>query len=56
MCKTPKKFSKLSQVSCESVLHDPDKVIYSFSSHKLTQAEKSALCKGIQFAIPPKRI
>ena len=32
-----KKFDKLSEVSCESVSHDPDKVIYNFSSHKLIE-------------------
>ena len=29
-----KKFGKLSEVSCESVSHDPNKVTYNFSSHK----------------------
>ena len=28
------KIGKLSEVSCESVLHDADKIIYNFSSHK----------------------
>ena len=35
-----KKFGKLSEVSSENVLHDPDKVICNFSSHKLTEIEK----------------
>ena len=56
MCKTSEKFSKLSEFSCESVLHDPHKVIHNFSGHKLSQAEKFVLCKGLQFPIPPKRI
>ena len=51
-----KKFGKLSEVSCESVSHDPDKVIYNFSSHKLTEEEKSVLSKGLQFALAPKRL
>ena len=38
-----KKFGKLSEISCESVSHDPDKVIYNFSSQKLTEVEKSVL-------------
>ena len=34
------KFGNLSEVSCESVWHDQDKVIYNFSSRKLTEVEK----------------
>ena len=51
-----KKFGKLSEVSCESVSHDPDKVIYNISSHKLTKEEKSVLFKGLQFPLAPKRL
>ena len=51
-----KKFGKLSNVSCESVSHDPQKVIYNFSSHKLTEVEKSVLSKGLQFSLPPKKL
>ena len=51
-----KKFSKLSEVSCESVSHDSDKVIYNFSDYKLTEMEKSILSKGFQFLLPPKRL
>ena len=51
-----KKFGKLSGVSCESVSHDPDSVIYKFSSHKLTEEEKSVLPKGLQFVLPPKML
>ena len=36
--------------------HDPDKVIFSYSSHVLTGNEKSLLCKGLNFAIPPKTL
>ena len=50
------KFGKLSEFSCESVSHDPDKVIYHFSSHKLTEEEKSVLSKCLQFALAPKRL
>ena len=35
-----RKFGKLPEVSCHSVSHNWDKVIYNFSSHKLTEAEK----------------
>ena len=51
-----KKFGKLSKVSCEGVSHDPDKVICNFSSHKLSEEEKSVLSKGLQFALKPKRL
>ena len=50
------KFGKLSEVSCESVSHDPDRVIYNFSSHKLIEVEKSVLSKGLQFALPSRRL
>ena len=50
------KFGKLSEVSRESVSHGPERIIYNFSSHKLTELEKSVLSKGLQFALPPKRL
>ena len=49
-----KKFGKLSEVSCESLSHDPGKVINNFSTHKLTEEEKSVLSKDLQFALAPK--
>lgn len=51
-----KKLRKLSKVSCESVSHDLNKVTYSFSSRKLTELEKSVLSKGLQLALPPKKL
>ena len=42
-----KNFGKLSEVSWESVSHDSDKVIYNFSSHKLTEVEKSVYPKAV---------
>ena len=36
--------------------HDPKKVISNFSSHILSDSEKSLLCKGLRFALPPKKI
>ena len=36
--------------------HDPEKVIFNFSSHELRHDKKSLLCKGFNFAIPPKRL
>ena len=35
-------------------LHDPDKVISNFSSHEIRDDEKSLLCKGLKFSVPPK--
>ena len=35
---------------------DPEKVIFHFSSYNLNDHEKSALCKGLNFAIPPKSV
>ena len=42
------------ETSLES--HDPEKVIYNFSSHTLSDSEKSLLCKGLRFALSPKKI
>ena len=36
--------------------HDPEKVISNFSSHILSGSEKSLLCKGLRFALRPKKI
>ena len=36
--------------------HDPDKAIYNFSNYHLTDSDKSLLFKGLNFAIPPKKI
>ena len=33
------------------VLHDPDKIIFNFSSYTLLKSEKSLLCKGLNFDI-----
>ena len=51
-----KKFCKLSSFVREKVSHDPEKVIYSFSKHNLTEVEKSVLCKGLQFALLPRNL
>ena len=36
--------------------HDPDKVIFNYSSHVLTESEKRLLCKGLNFTVPPKTL
>ena len=40
----------------DNVSHDPDKVIYNFSNYHLKDSDKSLLIKGLNFAIPPKKI
>ena len=40
----------------DNVSHDPDKVIYNFSNYHLTDSDKLLLIKGLNFAIPPKKI
>ena len=34
----------------------PEKVISNFSFHTFSDSEKSLLCKGLRFALPPKKI
>ena len=34
--------------------NDPEKVIFNFSSHDLSNDKKSQLCKVLKFSIPPK--
>ena len=36
--------------------NDPDKVIFNFSSIDLTDSDKSLLCKGLDFALIPKKL
>ena len=36
--------------------HDPDKVIFNYSSHVLIESEKRLFCKGLNFAIQPKKL
>ena len=35
--------------------HGSNKVIFKFSSYALTEYEKSLLCKGLRFSVPPKK-
>ena len=51
-----KKFCKLSNSVVGDVSHGPEQVIHNFSSHILTEAEKSVLCRGLLFALPPKTL
>ena len=48
-----KKLYNLRVTTLENFSHDTGKVIYNFSDYKLTESEKSVLCKGLEFAITP---
>ena len=36
--------------------HNPEKVIFNFSSYELSSSDKDFLSKGLRSAIPPKQI
>ena len=36
--------------------HDPDKVIFNYSSYKLSDIEKKVLVRGLNFALPPVKL
>ena len=36
--------------------HDPEKVIYNFSSYELTQTGISLLLKGLNFSLTPQKL
>ena len=38
------------------VSHDPDKIIFNYSSYALSKIEKSLFCKGLKFAIQPDKL
>ena len=38
------------------VSHDPSKISFNCSSYALSKSEKSLLCKGLNFAIPPDKL
>ena len=47
---------KLSKLLEDHPVHDPDSVIFNFSDHNLSTAQKSILIKGLNFALPPKKL
>ena len=47
---------KLSELMGTKLQHDPEKVIYNFSSYKLSQTEISLLLKGLNFSLPPQKL
>ena len=44
------------EVNPTRFLHDPNKVIFNFSSHVLTEHGKSLLCQRLSFLIPQEKI
>ena len=49
-------FCKIGDLHGDHICQDPDKVIFNFSSYNLNDHKKLVLCKGLNFAIPPKAI
>ena len=49
---------KLFNLDIESskMSHNPQKVVFNYYSHVLTESGKSLLCKGLNFAIPPDKL
>ena len=43
------------EVNLTRFSHDPNKVIFNFSSYDLTEDEKGLPCKGLRFSIPSKK-
>ena len=53
------KIKKKLKISLKEVIngsHDPNKVIFNFSSYELSDFEKSVLCKDLNFLVKPKSI
>ena len=47
---------KLSELMGSELKHNPDDVIRNYSSYQLSDVEKSLLSRGLNFAIPPKKL
>ena len=47
---------KISELMGRKLQNDPKKIIHNFSSYQLSDTEKLLLCKGLNFALPPKRL
>ena len=53
------KIENFLEISLKEVIndsHNPNKVIFNFSSYELSHVEKSILCKGLNFSVKPKSI
>ena len=51
-----KQNAKLAKLLAENTKHDPKQIIYNYSSFKLTQDHENLLIKGLNFALPPKKL
>ena len=51
-----KKLYKLGYFERDKDVNDPDQVIHKFSSYTLNDTEKSLLAKGLNFALPPRKL
>ena len=47
---------KLSELLGDELSHNPDDVIRNYSTYELSETEKSLLVKGLNFAVPPKKL
>ena len=51
-----RKLQNLLKISSNNIFsdsHNPDRVIFNFSSYELTDEEKNVLCKGLNFSVKP---
>ena len=61
-----KKITKIKETHCKKLKnvglaspirsHNPDKIIINHSSYHLSDIEKTVLAKGLNFALPPKKL
>ena len=51
-------YKKLHALGKDSSIgtHDPDKVIFNYSFHKLSNVETNVLARGLNFALPPVKL
>ena len=47
---------KLTKMIEEQPVHEAGDLIFNFSNHRLTTAQQSILMKGLNFALPPKKL
>ena len=47
---------KLAELMGSKLHHNPNQIIHHFSSYQLSEIEKSLLCKGLNFALTPKKL
>ena len=51
-----KKNAKLTKILREGSQHDPKQIIHNYSSHILSSEQELLLIKGLNFAVPPKKL